>query len=79
MWQMTVYELVMDSFKPVRENMHPGAWAYACPLCNSCVGIYHENSNEVGFIYKRDICQNGHAVDWNIDVPEQGMCEGYGD
>lgn len=63
MWQMTLEELIADSFKPVRQPIHLGSWSYDCPICGASVGI---RTATEGFIYKRDICKNGHVVDWDI-------------
>ena len=71
MWQMTMAELTQDSFKPVKQFMHHGAWGYSCPVCGAAVGIYYEpnwyHDNRPEWAYKRDECKNGHKVDWRTE------------
>lgn len=61
-YQMTMTELLQDSFRPRVEPMHMGSWAYVCPVCNAAVGIRRVQE---GFVYKRETCKNGHNIDWS--------------
>ena len=60
-WQMTLEELLADSFVPVKKPMHLGAWSYECPICGAAVGVLR---SDMGMIYQREACVNGHVVDW---------------
>lgn len=66
MWQITLYELDQDKVKPVRAYNSPsGTHHYTCGICSAPVGIFGPKGfHEQGWLYKRDCCQNGHAVDW---------------
>lgn len=68
MWQMTMSELLSDSYRPeVKHNWANGISDYFCPLCGECVGIYGtDTAHEKGWLYQRDKCRNGHVMDWNI-------------
>lgn len=66
MWQMTLDELTVEAFAPNgRYNRFTGITDWFCPLCGDCVGMYSNGQvHEEGWLYKRDKCRNGHAVDW---------------
>ena len=49
-WQMTLEELLADSFVPVKKPMHLGAWSYECPICGAAVGVLR---SDMGMIYQR--------------------------
>ena len=60
-YQMTFDELLNDSFRPIMEPIHQGSWGYICPVCKCTVGIRRVQE---GFVYKRDVCKNGHRMEW---------------
>lgn len=63
MYQMTFADLEHDDFKPiklVRGNDHA---TFACPVCNSLVGIVELPKGE--WIVKEKECPNGHKIRWN--------------
>lgn len=65
---MTFLELESDSFQPIKKLFHFGCWHYSCPICGEVVGIYRDPKIDKvtnGLIYKRDLCKNGHHVDWS--------------
>lgn len=67
MWQITLYELDEDRVKPKRAYNSPsGAFHYTCGICGESVGIHSGKCNHVqkGWLVKRDVCKNGHPVDW---------------
>lgn len=71
-WQMTMEEALEPEKprKPKREYERiKGQECYYCPICRWVVGIYSDGSvhKEIGFIYKRDRCKNGHNIDWSGD------------
>ena len=63
MWQMTLSELDCDKVKPKAQDKPSGSTYYQCPICKGFVGIFGP-SHESRWLYKRDICENGHVVDW---------------
>ena len=66
MWQMTMLELISDSYKPeVKYNWANGLSDWFCPVCGQCVGIYSNGqTHNEGWLYKRDECKNGHRIGW---------------
>ena len=67
MWQITLYELDEDKVKPKKAYNSPsGTFHYSCGICGEPVGIHSRNCRHIadGWLYKRDCCKNGHAVDW---------------
>ena len=62
-WQMTLAELMGDSFQPVKKMIHFGSWGFECQICGMPVGIFRPDDG--GLIYRREKCPNGHAVDWS--------------
>ena len=56
-----------EAFKPnAKLNWRNGMTDWCCPLCGECVGIHSNGQvHEVGWLYKRDECKNGHKVDWD--------------
>ena len=68
MWQITLYELNEDKVKPKKAYNSPsGTFHYSCGICEEPVGIHSGNCRHItdGWLYKRDCCKNGHAVDWS--------------
>lgn len=61
MWQMILDELTDEPFTPEVHLIHVGSWAYLCPICLECVGIYRTDE---GMVFRRDTCKNGHRIDW---------------
>lgn len=47
-------------------NSPSGTFHYSCGICGEPVGIHSGNCKHIadGWLYKRDCCKNGHAVDW---------------
>lgn len=67
-YQMTMAEMFDESFKPIRlHETIKGRTSFNCPICGWLVGIYSDGSvhKEIGWMYKREQCKNGHAVDWS--------------
>ena len=65
MWQMTLSEIDCDKVKPIEEPKPNRSIYYWCAICGKAVGIFGPRSfHEQGWLYKRDICENGHIVDW---------------
>ncbi len=67
-WQMTLQELTEDNYRPTaRENPANGVTDWFCPICGMVVGIHSNGTvHDAGWLFQRDVCRNGHAVDWNI-------------
>lgn len=64
MWQITLDELTGDAFRPKQSRTLSGT-IYRCEICGAPVGIYGPRErHEHGWVYRRDKCENGHAVDW---------------
>ena len=68
-YQMTLADLTtVGPVKPTKEHETiKGSWKYTCPLCGELVAIEYDGTvhRELGFIYKRDTCRNGHDIDWS--------------
>ena len=77
-YQLTLADL--DDLGPVsplrKHEIIRGQYYYYCPmpLCGECVGIENDGTvhRELGFIYKRDICRNGHKIDWSENDKGEG-------
>ena len=68
-YQMTLADITtVGPLKPLKKHeIVKGQYMYRCPLCEECVGIENDGTvhRELGFIYKRDTCRNGHDIDWS--------------
>ena len=67
MWQITLFELDKDKIAPKRSYYNPsGTVHYTCGICGEPVGIHSGKCAHVesGWLYQRECCVNGHAVDW---------------
>lgn len=62
-WQMTLRELMGESFQPTKSMIHFGSWGFECQICAMPVGIYRPEDG--GLVFRRDVCPNGHKVDWS--------------
>ena len=62
-WQITMRELLGESFQPTKSMIHFGSWGFSCQICGMPVGIYRPADD--GLIYRREECSNGHKVDWS--------------
>ena len=66
-YQMTLDEMINNEARPpIKKRGHSiGQWIYECPICGWCIGIYgDEYFHEHGWLYKRDVCKNGHYIKW---------------
>ena len=72
-WQMTLNELIDDSFRPTKTMIHFGSYGFECQICACPVGLYRPADG--GMVYKRDECKNGHKVDWS-EVREAKVMNG---
>jgi len=66
MWQITINELVHDSYQPKGINDRvSGLTRWFCPVCDTVVGLYSTGTvHDKGWLIKRDQCRNGHNIDW---------------
>lgn len=62
-WQMTLREMMGESFEPTKSMIHLGSWGFTCQICADPVGLYRPADG--GMVYMRDECKNGHKVDWS--------------
>ena len=67
-YQITLADLEdLGPVKPLKTHeIVKGQYTYHCPMCGWCVGIENDGTvhRELGFIYKRDVCKNGHEIEW---------------
>lgn len=66
MWQMTLDELGVESFKPVSKYQpYNGLTHWFCPVCGEHVGITNDHSvHKERCEFKRSKCKNGHTISW---------------
>ena len=68
MWQMTWDELDQEDVKPISQSNPSGTIYYRCGICGKAVGIHAGNCPHLSreWLYKRDKCENGHVVKWEV-------------
>lgn len=64
-YQMDIFDLDDAAYQPVpSRNPLASAISYYCPKCRDFVGMYSKEGKDKGWHYVRDICGNGHRLNW---------------
>ena len=67
-YQMTMEELLSDSFLPTKKQERFGVYGYYCPICGDFVGLNKtitEFGNDEPCKHFKEKCKNGHVMNWS--------------
>lgn len=64
-YQMDLFDLDDKAYQPVtNSNPFMSAKVYYCPKCRDFVGFYSKEGKDKGWHNVKDVCQNGHKLNW---------------
>lgn len=64
-YQMDLFDLEEKTYQPVASgNPYAAAIIYYCPKCKAFVGQYSKEGKDKGWHFVRDVCKNGHKLNW---------------
>lgn len=64
-YQMDLFDLEEKEYQPVTNTpiFMTGVFYY-CPKCGDLVGHYTKEGKDKGWHFVKDICRNGHKMNW---------------
>lgn len=64
-YQMDLFDLEDRALQPVTHSpFYAVGIVYCCPKCQDYVGMYSKEGKDKGWHDVKDVCRNGHRMNW---------------